>query len=140
MEDYPVICRQWARAQRHAERAQQEWAQAVARLSSEVVRLRGQVLVLRTALLWGVRAPGLVAGKGRSTAMPACVTAREAVCLTGCHGHGHPWLGHDGHCRLDGVECPSAPARAGDPHGQCEPAMDETGLAAATADLRRDHP
>ncbi|TSE35245.1 hypothetical protein [Tepidimonas charontis] len=116
--DYTVICRQWARAQRHAERAQREWHQAVQRLEREVMQLRGQLLALRTAQLWGIHAPALLLPRPRRTnQLPLSASARTALCHIGCHGHGHPWLDTSGHCRLHGGNCTSAAALDSDwPH------------------------
>lgn len=71
LNDYPVICRQWARAQRHAERAQREWQLTNQRLEAQVVRLRGRLLALRTAVLWGVRDADPAGDRGAAQAAPS---------------------------------------------------------------------
>lgn len=54
IDEYAVLCRQWARAQHHAECGLRLWRQRCASLEGEVMRLRGQLIVLRTVLLWGL--------------------------------------------------------------------------------------
>lgn len=112
IDEYAVLCRQWGRAQRHADDSLRLWRQRCAALESEAMRLRGRLLALRTALLWGLPVPWM---------LTACTTAparrRDAddpepldeaerlLCQVGCQGHAHPALGDEGTCRWRGGVC-----------------------------------
>lgn len=112
IDEYAVLCRQWARAQHHAECGLRLWRQRCAALESEAMRLRGRLLALRTALLWGLPVPW---------ALTACMTdsarrcdadptkplgdAERLLCQVGCQGHAHRALDDDGTCRWRGVAC-----------------------------------
>lgn len=112
IDEYAVLCRQWARAQHHAECGLRLWRQRCAVLESEAMRLRGRLLALRTALLWGVPVPWAL-----TTCMTDAARRRDAdpseplddagrlLCQVGCQGHAHRALGDDGSCRWRGVVC-----------------------------------
>ncbi|TSE19688.1 hypothetical protein Talka_01407 [Tepidimonas alkaliphilus] len=113
-EEYLVLCRQWARAQRHAEHGLRLWQQQCQALERDVIRLRGRLLAVRTALLWGLP----VALSWTSTATARMVQtlaspqapeqAARVLCRVGCQGHAHPALDADGSCRWHGGACAAA--------------------------------
>lgn len=110
IDEYAVLCRQWARAQHHAEASLQYWRQRCAQHETEIMRLRGLLLTLRTALLWGMPAPLILAvlGNARNTALPLGeedIPANQVLCRIGCHGHAHAALTQDGSCRWQGGPC-----------------------------------
>jgi hypothetical protein len=117
MDEYAVLCRQWARAQRHTEACQRQWQADKRELESELTRLRGALLALRTAWLWGIKPPACLWPRPSPSALTAPVagtdplleadSAQETLCRVGCHGHGHPWLDAQGQCRLQGRACAS---------------------------------
>lgn len=82
-----------------------------AALVTQNLRLRAELVLLRTAVFWGLGAATVLR---RPPATPARVRprleagAREAqavICQTGCAGHAHPWLEADGQCRRSGEAC-----------------------------------
>jgi hypothetical protein len=118
MDEYAVLCRQWARAQRHTEACQRQWQADKRGLESELVRLRGALLALRTAWLWGIKPQPRLWPRPSPSSLTSPVAdtdplietdfAQETLCRVGCQGHGHPWLDEQGQCRLQGRACTSA--------------------------------
>lgn len=112
IDEYAVLCRQWGRAQRHADDSLRFWQQRCATLEAEAMRLRGRLLALRTALLWGVPVPWaltpcMTESARRSDADPTkpLDDAGRLLCQVGCQGHAHRVLNDDGTCRWRGVAC-----------------------------------
>ena len=120
MDEYAVLCRQWARAQRHTEACQRQWQADKRELESELTRLRGALLALRTAWLWSIKPPACLWPRPSPSALASPVAGRdpmiktdlaqETLCRVGCQGHGHPWLDEQGQCRLQGRTCTSVTA------------------------------
>lgn len=113
IDEYAVVCRQWARAQRHAENGLRHWQLRCVALEAEVVRLRGRLLALRTALLWGLPLPlALTAstsapphGRSEVAGTESPGDAEGLLCRVGCQGHAHGALDGDGACRWHGTAC-----------------------------------
>lgn len=79
-------------------------------LQRENLRLRAALVLVRTALFWGLPAignPRAPARTGRlvSSPDPDMTHARRVICQTGCVGHAHPWLDESGLCRQSGQPC-----------------------------------
>lgn len=91
-------------------------------LECDNLRLRGAQLVVRTALLWGLRCDVrlCLSRAGARPATPPQPASREAdsvICQTGCVGHAHPWLDDEGHCRRSGRACERLASEAGNVMG-----------------------
>lgn len=112
IDEYAVLCRQWGRAQRHADDSLRLWRRRCVTLEGEVMRLRGQLLALRTALLWGLPVPWMLtacttvlASRRDADSAESLDDAGRLLCQVGCQGHAHRALDGDGACRWRGGVC-----------------------------------
>jgi hypothetical protein len=114
--EHGVLIRQMAGLQTRVSQQMQAYAQQVDDLEQALLCARAQLLLVRSALLWGMQREGLVwssSGKnplprqgGRPDRQPRPLNEADAViCQTGCVGHAHPWLEADGQCRRTGQSC-----------------------------------
>jgi hypothetical protein len=79
-------------------------------LERENLRLRADLVMVRTALFWGLPAIGNPRAPARTRRLvspldPDMTHARRVICQTGCVGHAHPWLDESGQCRQSGQPC-----------------------------------
>lgn len=122
IDEYSVLCRQWARAQRHADQGLRQWQQRCAALEADLIRLRGRLLAVRTALLWSIpvawawtsgtsgRIPE--SSQDPSQTVDTDVDANRVLCRVGCQSQGHPPLEPDGTCRWHGGPCGAISSRS----------------------------
>lgn len=116
--EHSILLRRLARLQDLGDRLAQ-CERRVRQLESENLLLRGHQLVVRTALLWGLRYdvrlwPSRVGARPATPPQPASREAHSVICQTGCVGHAHPWLDGDGHCKRSGRACERLASDAGD--------------------------
>ena len=125
--EYDVLCRQWGRAQRHAEAARRQWQATLQAQSAEIVRLRGRLLTIQTALLWGLRASALwlatpLRVHSTSAGSPTATSdSKDPWCQVACEGHAHVFLANNGNCRLSGEQCQTAGTGTGTPDSPAQP-------------------
>lgn len=123
LNEYAVLCRQWARAQNHAEHGMRHWRQRCDALEAEVMHLRARLIMVRTALLWRLPLPVVlltctVAGRCQEGSPPIEAEPEEVervLCRVACQSQAHRALAEDGSCRLRGQPCAAqadAPQRA----------------------------
>lgn len=109
--EHRVLMRQIGGLQRRSSEQLQASAARETALLADNLRLRAELVLLRTAVLWGLGAAVVLRRPAlpRSTRKPNFdAEAREAqsvICQTGCVGHAHPWLDADGQCRRSGQIC-----------------------------------
>lgn len=109
--EHAALVRRLARLQRRVTEQLQAGARCQAVLEADNLRLRAEVVLLRTAMVWGLRTSALGTGPATrrrhapATPDPALQGARDMICRTGCVGHAHPWLDEDGQCRQRGQPC-----------------------------------
>lgn len=109
--EHGVLLRQLGGLQRRCSELLRSSASRVAALESDNLRLRAELVLLRTALAWGLGAaafsrPAQAQRRSASTTRdPALREAQAVLCQTACVGHAHPWLEADGQCRLHGQAC-----------------------------------
>lgn len=113
--EHGVLMRQLGGLQRRTSELLDASTQRVAALERENLRLRAELILMRTALCWGLgagtllRRPSVPRSGGRSPPRGAMVAeapeAQTVICRTGCAGHAHPWLEPDGQCRRLGTLC-----------------------------------
>ncbi len=77
---------------------------------AENLRLRAELLVVRTAVYWGLRegAPRRQSTQRTTIRAPIPANSPDAqavICQTGCAGHAHPWLEPGGECGRSGEPC-----------------------------------
>jgi hypothetical protein len=112
--EHGALIRQMAGLQTRVSQQLQDMARQVVDLERALMATRAQLVVVRTALLWGLKREGLSwPGADRFRPMPPTPTparrpmheANAVICQTGCVGHAHPWLEADGQCRRTGHPC-----------------------------------
>jgi hypothetical protein len=122
-QEHGALIRQIADLQVRVGRQIQTCQQQVTRLEQALLNARAQLMIVRTALLWGLAgasgpwAPGHQGGRPTRATPPASPLpmkeADAAICQTGCMGHAHPWLDDDGQCRRTGQPCEHVAEGAG---------------------------
>jgi hypothetical protein len=121
--EHGVLIRQVAGLQTRVSQQMQAYAQQVDDLEQALLGARARLLLVRTALLWGLDREGLsLSSPGRSRQRPASSRpspvprplneADTVICQSGCVGHAHPWLEDDGQCRRTGQSCGFVVSRA----------------------------
>lgn len=114
--EHGVLIRQMAGMQTRVSQQMQAYARQVDDLEHALLGTRAQLLLVRTAVLWGLEREGLVWSSSeknplqRQVGRNDCQTrplneADTVICQTGCVGHAHPWLEADGQCRRTGQSC-----------------------------------
>jgi hypothetical protein len=142
--EHGVLIRQLGGLQTRVSLQMQACYQQVDDLERALMDARAQLLMVRTALLWGLGRESLTwtsTGKNplqRRVAQPDLTTGHlipsdGVICQTGCVGHAHPWLEPDGQCRRTGQSCERL---AGDPG----PARPEDGPQQARSGAGPDLP
>lgn len=115
-QEHAVLCRQLGQLQQRIGELLAERDGTIGRLDAQTLYLRGQLVVLRTALLWGLALPGqphctpAPPGARRIRAATALTTpslpvAKALLCQVACSGHAHTWLDEQGQCTRDGLPC-----------------------------------
>jgi hypothetical protein len=111
MLEHGALLRQIAGLQRRVSEQQQASARRLVALEAQNLRLRAELVLLRTALLWNLRAAALSPGAQRAAPRAPAVPdpdlreAQMVICQTACAGHAHPWRDADGQCRRTGEAC-----------------------------------
>lgn len=111
VREHGVLLRQIGALQRRCTELLRSSASRIAALEADNLRLRAELVLLRTALAWGLGAAALSRAakvQRRPTPPsrdPALREAQAVLCQTACVGHAHPWLAADGQCRLHGQAC-----------------------------------
>lgn len=109
--EHGVLMRQIGGLQRRSSEQRQASAAREAALLADNLRLRAELVLLRTAVFWGLsaavvlRRPALPRPAGRPNYATEAREAQTVICQTGCVGHAHPWLEADGQCRRSGQVC-----------------------------------
>ena len=107
--EHGALVRQLGALQRRVGDLLRSHADTLVELQCENVRLRAELVVLRSAVFWGLGAAGVVrrapARAGKAPTQPPWLEAQAVICQTGCVGHAHPWLGDHGQCRRTGQAC-----------------------------------
>lgn len=111
--EHGALVRQLGALQRRASEQLGALSTQLESLQREVLRLRADLVVVRTAVLWGLGAesltrslrPRAVRPQKTVNAPTGMEAARTVICRTGCMGHAHPWLEGDGQCRRSGGPC-----------------------------------
>ncbi|GLS16942.1 hypothetical protein GCM10007935_43910 [Hydrogenophaga electricum] len=110
VHEHGVMLRQMAGLQQRVSAHCQAQAVRVAALESLNLRLQAELVLLRTAIFWGLGAGAVMRRPPVRHRLPAhpAEAMREAqavICQTGCVGHAHPWLQADGQCSRTGQAC-----------------------------------
>lgn len=109
--EHGALVRQLGALQRRVGEQLRAQSETMSALQDENMRLRAGLLVLRTALFWGLaavhagalgRVPARISGARVRAPWPE---AQAVICQTACAGHAHPWRGDDGQCQRTGLAC-----------------------------------
>lgn len=107
--EHGALIRQLGALQRRVGDLLRAHADTIVDLQGQNIRLRAELVVLRSAVFWGLGAAGMVrrvpARAAAAPMPPPWPEAQAVICQTGCVGHAHPWRDDAGQCRRTGQAC-----------------------------------
>jgi hypothetical protein len=122
--EHSALVRKLASLQQRMDVLQRDHAGHIAEVEADRLRLRAELVLMHTAVLWGVGRLGFKRGailtrQQSNHFLAEAQEAHAAICQVGCVGHGHVWLDAVGQCRRTGQSCerlPHIPQTHGNDH------------------------